>query len=81
MIMSITRGLVDRVARKAPKEVDADPGKRRSKLAHFSVPYQCCSATVPQLVYVHPMSAAYDRDEASVRASVCAWEIGATGFN
>ena len=63
----IARGLVDRVARKAPKEMDVDQGKRRSKMTHLPTPYQCCSSSVPQLLFVHPLSAVYDRDDSNVR--------------
>ena len=66
MITAIAAGLVDRVARKAPREMDteADQGKRRK--GKYMVPYVCCSSMVPGLLYIHPQSSVFDSNPALV---------------
>jgi hypothetical protein len=66
VMTAVAAGLVDRVARKAPREMDTtgDQGKRRK--GKYPVPYMCCSATVPGLLFIHPQSSVFDHDPAKV---------------
>jgi hypothetical protein len=63
---AVAAGLVDRVARKAPREMDTtgDQGRRRS--GKYPVPYMCCSATVPGQLFIHPQSSVFDHDPTKV---------------
>ncbi len=70
MLLCVVSGMVDRVARKAPREFEegADAGKRWSKQRMLSVPYSAACKSTPGLIYVHPASAVYTPDSASVSA-------------
>ena len=72
MLMCLVRGLLDRVARKAPLEADAsiDAGNRKHKLRNFNFPYQACSAITKGILCVHPMSGVYTSEPSKVTAAV-----------
>ena len=72
VLLCIVSGMIDRVARKAPREFEegADRGKRWSKIRNLSVPYTAACKSTPGVLHVFPGSTVYTKDGASVSIAV-----------